>query len=73
MGKGFVQLDSFQNIKHKLKSAYVLTPSGLAQKAAMTGRFLKRKKEEYEALKEEIGVLKAEMTEGQFEDPSKVT
>lgn len=59
--KGFVKLDNFQSSKHKLKYAYVLTPTGIAQKVAMTGRFLKRKMQEYEALKEEIEVLRAEI------------
>ena len=67
MEKGFVKLDNFQNSKHKLKYVYVLTPAGIAQKVAMTGRFLKRKMEEYEALKEEIEVLSAEVSQGDFE------
>jgi len=56
--RGFVKLDNFQNSKHKLKYAYVLTPAGIAQKVAMTGRFLKRKMEEYEALREEMDLVK---------------
>ena len=59
--KGFVKLDNFQNSKHKLKYVYVLTPAGIAQKVAMTGRFLKRKMAEYAALKEEIELLKLEV------------
>lgn len=67
IGKGFVKLDNFQSSNHKLRYAYVLTPDGLAQKVAMTGRFLRRKMAEYEALKEEIEVLKAEVSEGNFD------
>ena len=63
IGKGFVELDNFQNSRHKLKYVYVLTPAGIAQKVAMTGRFLKRKMQEYEALKEEIELLRAEVEE----------
>ena len=63
--RGFVKLDNFQSSKHKLKYAYVLTPVGIAQKVTMTGRFLKRKMQEYEALKEEIEVLMAEVNEGE--------
>ena len=66
MDKGFVKLENFQNSKHKFKYAYILTPMGMAQKVAMTGRFLKRKLDEYEALKNEIEALKAEVGE----DPS---
>ena len=58
--KGFVKLSNFQNSKHKFKYVYILTPAGMAQKLAMTGRFLKRKMEEYEALKVEIDALKSE-------------
>jgi EPS-associated MarR family transcriptional regulator len=61
MEKGFVKLDNFQNSKHKLKYAYILTPAGMAQKMAMTGRFLKRKMVEYEALKAEIEALRREI------------
>jgi EPS-associated MarR family transcriptional regulator len=60
MDKGFVKLENFQNSKHKLKYAYVLTPSGIAEKMSITGRFLKRKLGEYEALKAEIDALKAD-------------
>ena len=50
MAKGLVKLDNFQNSQHKFKYVYLLTPAGLAEKAALTGRFLKRKMAEYEAL-----------------------
>jgi EPS-associated MarR family transcriptional regulator len=63
MEKGFVKLENFQNSKHKLKYAYVLTPAGIAQKVGLTGRFLKRKMQEYEALKEEIEVLRTELAQ----------
>ena len=46
--KGFIKLDNFHKSNHKFKYAYMLTPEGLAQKMAMTGRFLMRKMEEYE-------------------------
>ena len=46
-----------------LKYAYLLTPAGLAEKAALTGRFLKRKMAEYEALKAEIEALQADHPE----------
>lgn len=38
----------------------MLTSQGLAQKAQLTGRFLKRKIQEYEALRIEIDALSAE-------------
>ncbi len=61
MEKGFVKLENFQNSKHKLKFVYILTPAGIAQRVALTGRFLKRKMQEYEALKAEIESLQDEL------------
>jgi EPS-associated MarR family transcriptional regulator len=59
--KGLVKLGNFANSKHHLGYVYLLTPAGIAQKANMTGRFLKRKMAEYEALKQEIAILQAEV------------
>ena len=56
MEKGLVKLENFQNSQHKFKYVYVLTPAGVAQKMAMTGHFLKRKMEEYDALKADRGI-----------------
>ena len=65
MDKGFVKLENFQNSKHKFKYVYILTPAGIAQKVALTGRFLMRKMQEYEALKAEIEGLEVELGVGQ--------
>lgn len=43
--------------------AYLLTPSGVAEKAALTSRFLRFKMEEYELLKAEIELLQDETLE----------
>ena len=59
--KGLVKLGNFAQSKHHLGYAYLLTPAGMAQKAGMTGRFLKRKMAEYEALKAEIAALQADV------------
>jgi len=59
--KGLVKLGNFQNSQHKFKYAYLLTPSGISQKAKLASRFLKRKVAEYEKLKAEIDGLKAEV------------
>jgi EPS-associated MarR family transcriptional regulator len=64
MDKGFVKLENFQNSKHKFKYVYLLTPAGIAQKVALTSRFLKRKMQEYGALKAEIEGLEAELGDG---------
>ena len=63
--KGFVKVSNFQQSKNKFKYVYLLTPQGFAEKVAMTSRFLKRKMDEYDALKGEIEALKAEVGEKQ--------
>jgi EPS-associated MarR family transcriptional regulator len=57
MEKGLVKMQNFQQSKNKFGYVYVLTPRGISEKAALTNRFLKRKLEEYEALKAEIEAL----------------
>ena len=64
MEKGLVKLGNFANSTHRLGYAYLLTPAGVAKKAAMTGAFLKRKMAEYEALQREIATLQAEVERG---------
>jgi len=60
--KGYVKIENFHNSKNKFKYVYVLTPTGIAQKIGLTGRFLHRKLEEYEALKKEIELLRSDAT-----------
>jgi EPS-associated MarR family transcriptional regulator len=55
--RGMVKAQNFSKSERKLAYAYVLTPQGLAEKTKLTARFLKRKMEEYEALKAEIESL----------------
>ncbi len=55
--KGSVKARNFRNSRHKLAYAYLLTPTGLSQKALLTQRFLQQKSKEYEALKAEIDAL----------------
>ena len=58
--RGLVKAGNFSRNPNKLGYAYVLTPAGIVEKTLLTGRFLKRKVEEYEALKLEIEVLSRE-------------
>lgn len=58
--KGWLKMNNFAHSKNKFGYVYVLTPQGLAERAALTARFLRRKMEEYEALKAEIETLKTE-------------
>ena len=55
--RGMVKAQNFKKSETKLAYAYVLTPQGIAEKTKLTARFLKRKMEEYEALKAEIDML----------------
>ena len=59
--KGWIKIGNFQNNPSKLGYLYILTPLGIAAKAKLTSRFLKRKLEEYEVLKTEIEQLKSEI------------
>jgi EPS-associated MarR family transcriptional regulator len=59
--KGLVKMQNFSNSKNKFKYVYLLTPMGIAEKLALTTRFLGRKMEEYEALKLEISQLENEL------------
>jgi len=61
---GWVKLDNFRRSDNKLGYAYLLTAKGIAEKADITVRFLARKQLEYEALREEIEQLKAEVGGG---------
>lgn len=58
--KGSVKINNFRNNHNKLAYAYLLTPSGIEQKARMTVDFLKYKMHEYERLKAEIEELQRE-------------
>jgi EPS-associated MarR family transcriptional regulator len=59
--KGLVKMQNFANSKNKFGYVYVLTPRGIKERAKLTSEFLKRKMEEYEALKAEIETLKTEI------------
>ena len=59
--KGLVKLGNFTAAEDKRRYAYLLTPQGIAEKAALTRRFLTRKRAEYEALRSEIEALSREV------------
>lgn len=60
--KGWIKMQNFSQSKNKFGYIYVLTPQGIAEKALLAGRFLKRKMTEYEQLQSEIEALKVEMS-----------
>ena len=55
--KGFVKLSNFKESSQKTKYSYILTPKGIREKSLITNKFLVRKKQEFEALREEIDSL----------------
>ena len=71
VAKGLVKIENFSHNQNKFGYVYLLTPSGIAEKAALTSVFLKRKMEEYEAIKLEIALLKSEIKAQDGEKSSK--
>jgi EPS-associated MarR family transcriptional regulator len=55
--KGYVKLINFSQNKQKLRYSYLLTPKGIREKSLIANKFLIRKKQEFEALREEINSL----------------
>lgn len=68
--KGAIKSRNFRNSDNKLAYAYLLTPAGLARKAALTQRYLQRKSTEYEALRAEIEALTREVRADATAQPS---
>jgi EPS-associated MarR family transcriptional regulator len=58
--KGFVKIQNFRRSAAKRGYVYLLTPEGISAKARLTLDFLNIKKEEYDALREEIERLQNE-------------
>ena len=58
---GWVKLDNFQRSDNKWGYAYLLTPRGIVEKAAITARFLVRKQREHTQLQQEIAELQEEV------------
>lgn len=71
--KGWVKVQNFSQSKNKFGYIYVLTPQGISEKALLTTKFLKRKMDEYEALKAEIAALKFEVDVDQIDHTRKAT
>lgn len=61
MSKGLIKVQNFRSSDNKLAYAYLLTPLGIAEKANLTKRFLRRKLAEYESLNHEIELLRREV------------
>ena len=61
INKGLIKAKNFKNSANKRAYLYVLTPQGIEAKALISVRFLQRKMEEFEALRQEIEQLKTEL------------
>ena len=71
--KGLVKMQNFSSSKNKFKYVYLLTPQGIAERVALTSRFLDRKMQEYEALKAEIESLHKDVQQAGKPDPLKAS
>lgn len=58
--KGMVKAQNFSRSSKKSEYLYLLTPKGVEEKGRVTARFLRRKMDEYESIKQEIAVLQKE-------------
>ncbi len=63
INKGLIKAHNFKKSNNKKAYLYILTPSGIEEKARITYSFLKRKLQEYEDLQDEIRLLKQEVGE----------
>ena len=69
--KGWIKMGNFSKNPDKLSYAYLLTPTGVAEKAVLTRRFLQRKMTEYEKLRGEIEALQREANQQKQTVPAK--
>ena len=59
--RGLLKMKNFSRSDHKASYLYVLTPSGIAEKASLASALLSRKLVEYELLMTEIRDLRREV------------
>jgi EPS-associated MarR family transcriptional regulator len=55
--KGMIKTENFLTSDHKAAYIYHLTPAGIEERARITIRFLKKKSDEYERLKDDLRQL----------------
>lgn len=60
MDRGMVKAQNFSRSPTKSDYLYLLTPMGVEEKGRVTLRFLRRKMQEYEQIKQDIAVLQEE-------------
>ena len=61
--RGLVKCTNFYEAEDKRRYLYLITPSGISEKVALTGSFLARKMQEHARLSAEIDALKSEAVE----------
>jgi len=59
--KGLVKVENFRRSDRKMGYLYLLTPSGIVEKARLTRAFIARKEVDYAQLRQQIAALKAEL------------
>lgn len=59
--RGLIKVGNFMRSDNKLAYVYQLTPKGVANKLAITTRFLARKRQEFELMKTELEQLEQEV------------
>jgi EPS-associated MarR family transcriptional regulator len=59
--RGLIKVSNFLRSDNKLAYVYLLTPKGVADKLAITKRFLVRKRQEFELMKTELEELEREV------------
>lgn len=62
--RGWLKLERFRLSSEKGRYVYVLTPGGLAERGRLAGRFLARKRAEYDYLKDRIARLEQDVEGG---------
>ena len=60
--RGLIKVGNFMRSDNKLAYIYLLTPKGVADKLAITKRFLVRKRQEFELMKTELEELEREVS-----------
>ena len=55
--KGLIKTENFLTSNHKAAYIYHLTPAGIEERARMTVRFLRKKADEYDQLREDLRLL----------------
>lgn len=61
LDKDLIKTRDFRRSDRKLSCAYVLTPSGLRERMRLTRAFIRRKEDEYRALRAAIDALRTEL------------